>query len=269
MLVLVIPWAMSARAHPTIWLLVLLVAGLGCTRPAGSPVETGDTSMDVGSSEGESTSQSTDDNDNDSSSESTGDEVDECVPSLYEACWAMTEDALVACVQACACGDLECVTACYEGHETAHWACVPDDVSSMCGDNLAWDVVERCYDACELATSSCTCDANACIYLGYACSSTCHGCPPSADFIYAYADSCEITLPGPLETINVGYVFVLIANQEFYVEEPTTAACDDPSNPGYIWVGDAYDTLLLCPTACEAFANVGELTVAVGTPPCE
>jgi hypothetical protein len=191
------------------------------------------------------------------------------VPSLYEDCWATAEDALVLCMQACVCGDLECATTCYQDHETAHWACVPDEVSSTCGDNFAWDVVERCYDACELPTSSCMCEANACIYLGYACSGTCHGCPPLADFTYAYADSCELTLPGPLEYVNAVYVSVQVADQAFHLAETTTASCDDPSNPGYIWIGDVYDALLLCPIACEAFADVGELTVDVGTPPCE
>jgi hypothetical protein len=260
---------MCARTGSIIW---LLVAGLGCARQAGSPVgtETGDASTEVGSSEGESTSESTDDNDSESSSESTGDEVDECVPSLYEDCWAMAEDALAACVQACACGDLECGTTCYQGHETAYWACVPDEVQRMCGENFEWDVVEHCYDACELATSSCSCDANACTYVGYGCAWTCGGCPPEADFIYAYADSCEITLPGPLDHVNAVYTFVQVGDQEFYFGgEITTMTCDDPSNPGYIWLSDVYDTLLLCPTACEAFANVGELTVEVGTPPCE
>jgi hypothetical protein len=258
---------MSARVISTIW---LLIAGLGCAKSAGSPVgtETGDASTQVGSSEGESTSESTGDDDGESS-ESTGDEVDECMPSLYEDCWAMAEDTLVACVQACACGDLECATACYEDHETAQWACVPEGVSSRCGDNFNWDVIVSCYDACELANASCSCDANDCIYLDYGCSWACGGCPPLADFTYAYADSCEIALPGPIEYVNVVFTFVQVADQQFYLEDSRTESCDDASNPGYIWVGDAYDGLLLCPTACEAFANVGELTVDVGTPPCE
>jgi hypothetical protein len=256
---------MSARVYSTIG---LLVAGLGCARSAGSPVgtETGDASTEVGGSEGESSSESTDDDEGESSSESTGDEVDECMPSLYEDCWAVVEDALVACVQSCACGDLECTAACYQDHETARWVCVPDEVVSMCGEGFAWN---RCNDACELAASSCTCDANACSYVEYACSWTCHGCPPLADFTYAYVDSCEITLPGPLDYVNVVYTAVQVGDQGFHLQEPTTETCDDPSDPGYIWVGDAYDTVLLCPTACEAFANVGELTVDVGTPPCE
>lgn len=254
----------SARAGSTIW---LLVAGLGCARPAGSPVgtETGEASTAVGSSEGETTVAT----DSESSSESTGDPVDECVSPLYEDCWAVAEDVLVACVQACACGDLECASVCQQDHETAHWACVPEEVWSTCDESFRWEVVERCNDACVVTTWDCNCDANACSYLGYACSQTCHGCPPTVDYTYAYADSCEITLPGPTDDANAVYVFVMIANQQFHPDDPTMAACDDPSNPDCVWVGDAYETLLLCPTACEAFANVGELTVDVGAPPCE
>lgn len=247
-------------------MIVLLGAATAC-KPGGltsddeSSTSSGTSTDDGGSgtSEDESSSESTE----------TGDEVPPCEPPMLDSCWSEVTGEVSTCVEACSCEDIDCTRSCHEALKEDYWGCVDQhcpepwsDTCSECYSTLA------CEEVCDAQRDGCLadgCDSNMCNYQRLSCASGCWSCI-NLYFEFAWADSCELVLPGPPLGIGVPYVSIDIGGQGW----PFTGEvlpCGDPVAGDVVWADENLDRLLLCDVACETFAASGVAEVQYGCPP--
>ena len=153
-----------------------------------------------------------------------------------------------------------CVEAFRDGRSTCAEDYCPDGPYDTPGD---------CETVCSERRTSCEnedgCDANTCAYELQMCLDGCGVCN-DAYFGFAYTGECELTLPGPPGPFHEPFVILEIAGRYEPLSEPGLA-CGDAEATDVVWKTDS--VLLLCDSACEAFAIGEHAEVTYGTPICE
>jgi hypothetical protein len=258
--------------HLTV-IVALFGVALAC-KPGSPTLDDGASASSSTGDESEGGSGASDDGSSDhgsSDDEATETEdIPPCEPPLLEECWSESTNSFSTCVDACACDDLGCAADCHAALNTNYWACVDQHCQEPWSERCAGCYsTELCEDVCDARRSICTdvdgCDSNMCNYQWRGCNNSCYVCT-GAYFEFAYADSCEIVLPGPPDGIGEPFVTIRIGGEQWGLSEKGLG-CGDADAQDVVWANEAADRMLLCDPACEAFASLGVAEVQYGCPP--
>jgi hypothetical protein len=245
--------------------LLAWVGGCGGNPGSTSDSESGvvTTSTESGSEDSTSTDEST--TDESTNDESTTDEpYPECDWTAVNDCIGPAEFDYLDCVAACPswlldCDDGDCAASCGITLSAIKLAC-----------ELQHCTVPReepeCVHECWTNFSSCltpSCDLHACQWELGPCVSHCVLCTVNTELDFAYANSCELLLPEPVDIFRADYLRLVLNEQDLDIEQ-MPSACDDPQVGGIVMD----DVVSLCPAACESFALAGVLRIRKGGPTC-
>jgi hypothetical protein len=193
-----------------------------------------------------------------------------CEPAMLDTCWSQSNEKLAACLDTCTC-DGSCAADCHNAAKDRRWDCFDqyclEPWDERC-DAVCYST-DSCQDFCDARRSSCSnvdgCGTHMCDYQWRGCLDSCWACV-NVEFEFAYADSCELVLPGPPVGVSGPFVSIRIGGQEWWISEPGSS-CGDLEASDVVWADENSDRLLLCNRACEAFAMLGVAEVEHGCPP--
>jgi hypothetical protein len=185
-------------------------------------------------------------------------EVPSCDYEALSACHDAAWDVYTTCSVDCSeilltCEAASCPATCESERATAELACraahctVPPDEDDACESNC-WLEFSSC-----LASASC--DVHSCQWRAGDCLGPCLGCVMPIELDFAYAGGCELTLPEPIHHDLIIFARIEIGDQSLGIGAPGEAC--DPEHGGILQEG--LDVLVLCPAACQAFAEQGVL----------
>jgi hypothetical protein len=198
----------------------------------------------------------------------TADPVPPCDFEARSACDDAAQDAYSICSADCSeilltCEAASCPANCESERATAELACQAAHCTAPPDEN------DACESDCWLESSSClvsaNCDVHSCQWDTGQCLGPCIGCVAHIELDFAYEGACELTLPEPIPLVLLPYSHIELGNQNLGIGAPE-ALCE-PGLGGILQDGLVeLDVLLLCPAACEVFAEVGGLRTVFGGP---
>lgn len=250
----------------------LLLLAPACT-PSSAPSETLDeTESGTSASSSATASESSGESETSegASSSETGEEM-ACDSSAHLDCYDQARELFDACTSECGPPNLSC------GAASCHWQCDLDQQASRLGcDELHCpdpphiiDYDSACVQEVAEEALACadgpSCDAQSCALSGFWASTDC-ACelPP---FTIGYAGSCVLAQPYPEAEAGMDWTQWSVpgSGEILYVGEN---ACGDVQLEAFWSLEGDVPVLSLCPAACAAFEQAGELKVEYRIP-CE
>jgi hypothetical protein len=239
--------------------LLALIAGACSPDPSGTD-DVGDSGSDTTGADttGDSVGEGTDTTGTDTGSNCDDEALQACLESATETpCSVGCPEAVLSCVDASCLANCElavgtAVAACRD----AHCPGAPEEVE-IC-EQACWQDYSTCVAASDCEVHQCQWDAGFCL-------PECTGCTAEVVLDFAFADSCELSLPELVHPVLLPYFSIDVGGQIFEVADEGTA-CDAPELGGTIEHPLQGDVLVLCPSVCDAFTDAGSLRVLVEGP---